>query len=259
MVRGGFAAMTPHEREFFLHNGYLRVEGALAGDHLKGIQQAFDQVWEAEGGEGNKRVATHQLLKYRPFIGLIDHPPIVDLHRALFGRQTQLLSYDLLRQGPHSAFPDRRWHRDFSFPGDTPLAVNTIIFLDDINEQTGPTRVVPRTHLGEHDVPKDTITTPLEGEVAFPVAAGTAILINAAIWHTGARNDSDGLRRGIYMYYGYWWLKQYGSEQALPWQALEGASQERLELLGVKMPGRDLHMYDPTDGRAPRETRPTSV
>ena len=42
------------------------------------------------------------------------------------------------------------------------------------------------------------------------------------------------------------WLKRYEFEQALPWQALEGASEQRLRLLGVKMPDRDLHMYDPT-------------
>ena len=61
----------------------------------------------------------------------------------------------------------------------------------------------------------------------------------------GGRNASAGLRRGIYLYYGYWWLKRYESERALPWQAFEGASEQRLRLLGVRMPGRDLHMYEP--------------
>ena len=71
------------------------------------------------------------------------------------------------------------------------------------------------------------------------------MFINSAIWHTGGRNRSDGLRRGIYLYYGYWWLKRYESHEALPWQALQGASEQRLPLLGVKMPDRDIHMYDP--------------
>ena len=44
---------------------------------------------------------------------LIEHPPILDRHRAIFGNQVQLLQYDLLRQGPrNSAFPERSWHRD---------------------------------------------------------------------------------------------------------------------------------------------------
>lgn len=58
-------------------------------------------------------------------------------------------------------------------------------------------------------------------------------------------NELDGLRRSIYLYYGYWWLKRYESGQALPWQALTAASERKLQLLGVKMPDRDLHMYDP--------------
>ena len=75
---------------------------------------------------------------------------------------------------------------------------------------------------------------------------GDAIFINSAVWHTGGRNEGDGLRRGIYLYYGYWWLKRYESDQALPWQALEGADAQRLTLLGVRNPGgADLHQYSP--------------
>jgi len=54
------------------------------------------------------------------------------------------------------------------------------------------------------------------------------------------------LRRGIYLYFGYWWLKRYEAETILPWQALAGASEQRLRLLGLKMPDRDIHQYDPT-------------
>jgi len=234
--------ITTDEKQFFLEQGYLKVEGVLVGEHLREIQRAFDEVWEAEKAPP---CSQHQLLKHQPFIDLIEHAPILDRQRAIFGNQVQLLQYDLLRQGPHSAFPERRWHRDFSFAGDRPLAINTILFVDDIGSETGPTRVVPRTHLGEARPSREQLERPLEGEVAVECPAGTAIFINAAIWHTGARNDSDGLRRGIYLYYGYWWLKRYNDEQALPWQAMEGASARRLQLLGLKMPDRDLHMYDP--------------
>jgi ectoine hydroxylase-related dioxygenase (phytanoyl-CoA dioxygenase family) len=235
--------ITHKERASFLEHGYLAVEGVLAGAHLATIQEAFDTVWEAEG---DKHVTQHGLLKYRPFIELIEHPPILDRHRAIFGNQVQLLQYDLLRQGPHNTtFPVRRWHRDFTFPGERPLAINTILFLDDIRGAAGPTRVVPGTHHGEALPPAERRNEPLEGEVSVECPAGTAIFINAAIWHTGARNESAGLRRGIYLYYGYWWLKRYESTQTLPWQALEGASEQRLRLLGYKMPDRDLHMYAP--------------
>jgi ectoine hydroxylase-related dioxygenase (phytanoyl-CoA dioxygenase family) len=79
--------------------------------------------------------------------------------------------------------------------------------------------------------------------VAVHASAGDAVFINSAIWHSGGRNRSDGLRRAIYLYYGYWWLKPYEADQQRPWQALEGAGEQRLRLLGVKMPAPDLHQY----------------
>jgi hypothetical protein len=233
--------ITTDERDFFQREGYLHVPGVLAGDHLRLIQDEFDRVWEIE----KPKVNQHRLLKYQPFIDLIEHPPILERHKAIFGNQVQLLQYDLLRQGPGSTFPERAWHRDFVFPGDRPLSINTIIMLNEMSEERGPTRIVPRTHLGDQLPPADQVKQPLPGEVAVYAAPGDAVFINSAIWHTGGRNTTDGLRRGIYLYYGYWWLKRYESEQTLPWQALVNASEGRLRLLGVQMPDRDLHMYDP--------------
>ena len=236
---------TEQERGFFDENGYLIAPGVLAPDHLTLIRAEFDRVWEKEG----PRVSQHQLLKYPAFIELIEHPPILDRHRAIFGAQTQLLQYDLLRQGPDSTSPERSWHRDFAFPGDRPVTINTILYLDDMDEERGPTRVVPKTHRGDAAPTSEQSGQPLPGEMAAQVKAGDAVFINSAIWHTGGRNQSPTeLRRGIYLYYGYWWVKRYESERALPWQAFENASEQRLRLLGVKMPDNDLHMYDPTKG-----------
>lgn len=236
--------MFGEEKAFFMENGYIVVENVVEGSHLQQVRDAFEEVWEREGPPVNQ----HKLLKHRVFRDLIEHPPILDRHKAMFGNQVQLLQYDLLRQEPNSSFPERSWHRDFVFPGDVPLSVNTIVFIDEITEEHGPTRLVPASHVGAQLPPRDRLHEPLEGEIAVEVSAGTAIFINSAIWHSGARNRSGGLRRGIYLYYGYWWLKRYDSAQRLPWQAYEGASEQRLQLLGIKMPGRDLHMYDPAEG-----------
>lgn len=233
--------ITPEEKRFFLEQGYLHVPGVLSGDYLQLIQDEFDRVWELE----KPKVNQHRLLKHRVFIDLIEHPPILDRQRAIFGQQVQLLQYDLLRQGPHSDRPPRAWHRDFVFPGDRPLTINTIIMLNEMTEERGPTRIVPGTHRGTELPPPAFHHQPLAGEVAVYAQPGDAVFINGAIWHTGGCNQTDGVRRGIYLYYGYWWLKRYESEQTLPWQALEQASEQRLRLLGVKMPDRDIHQYEP--------------
>ncbi len=231
---------TPDEHAFFLENGYLHVPNILTGEHLTQIQSEFDRVWELE----KPPVSQHKLLKHRAFIDLISHPPILERHQAIFGGQTQLLQYDLLRQGPrNTAMPDYGWHRDFTMRGDYPLSINTILYLNDITEETGPTRVVPGSHRGVERPSAAQSVGPIAGEVPVYASAGDAVFINSAIWHTGGCNHSDGLRRGIYLYYGYWWLKRYEAERDLPWQALENADATRLQLLGVKMPAGDIHMY----------------
>lgn len=233
---------TAEEKTFFLEHGYLHAKGVVEGEHLELLRREFDRIWALE----KPRVNQHKLLKYPVFIDLIEHPPIVDRHRAIFGAQTQLLQYDFLRQGPKSESAERGWHRDFVFPGDRPISINTILYLDDMTEEVGPTRVVPGSHRGEAlPVARD---QPHRDEIAVCAAAGDAAFINGAIWHTGGRNKGEGLRRGVYLYFGYWWLKRYESEQVIPWQATENASAARLELLGIKMPDRDIHMYRPDAG-----------
>lgn len=233
---------TQEEMDFFLEHGYLHAKGVLSGDYLTYIQEEFDRVWELE----KPPVSQEKLLKHPSFIELFEHGPILDRIRAVFGSQTQLLQYDLLRQGPHHTGPERAWHRDFTFPGDRPLTINTIIMLNQMTEERGPTRVVPGTHRGVQIPRGDQIKQPLPDEVAVYADPGDAVFINGAIWHTGGINTTDGARRGIYIYYGYWWLKRYSWERSiLPWQAVEGASQQRLQLLGLKMPGWDIHMYEP--------------
>ena len=74
--------------------------------------------------------------------------------------------------------------------------------------------------------------------------AGDAVLINTAVWHTGGRNPGSGLRRAVYLHYGWWWLKGYEVHQDLPWQVFVDASEQRLHLLGVKMPDPRFQMYE---------------
>lgn len=235
--------ITQEGRAQFLEQGYLVVPDILVGAHLARVRDEFERVWSAEGPPCTQA----KLLKHAAFLELMEHPPILDRQRAMFGNQVQLLYYELLRQGPHSEVPKRSWHRDFAFPGDHPLSINTLLFVDDITADKGPTCVIPGSHRGQDSPPHHPpLTDSLPGEVPLPVSAGSAIFLNSATWHSGGRNESTGRRRVIYLYFGYWWLKRYESiERGVPWQALAGASELRLQLLGLRMPDQDLFHYDP--------------
>lgn len=225
---------------FFNQNGYVLIKNVLDQEHLTLIRETFIEVWDKEGPPCNQ----HKLLKYEPLIQLIEHAPILDNMWALYGSQTQLLQYDFLYQPPANEGPARSWHRDFTFPGDHPLSTNTILYLQDMDEEIGPTYVVPGSHRGWLQIPQgEAKNQPMQNEVAVAAKAGDAAIINSAILHSGSINRStERHRRNLYMYYGHWWLKRYQSQQNLPWQCLQNASEQRLQLLGLKQPG-DLHIY----------------
>src|SRR5262245_34087998 len=73
--------------------------------------------------------------------------------------------------------------------------------LDDFTPENGATRVVPGSHR---------ITRPLAKDLAQPLArhrdekvivgsAGSVLIFNGYLWHSGRRNDSKGPRRAIQM------------------------------------------------------------
>ena len=164
--------MTDAEREFFFEHGYLHARAALGDSMLTVIREEFEQIW-ATDGRANQLV----LLKHRTFIDLIEHPPILDRHAAIFGRQTQLLQYDFLRQEPGSTFPLRSWHRDLSFPGEKPVSINTIVYLDRMDDASGPTYVVPGSHLAQSCRQQTPETNPIP--MKYPSTQSRAMLYSS--------------------------------------------------------------------------------
>jgi ectoine hydroxylase-related dioxygenase (phytanoyl-CoA dioxygenase family) len=234
------------EREAFERDGYMVVRKLLDPDALAILTGECESALEKEKKEGKLlHLNQSRLLKYRPFLELIEHPAILERHRVFFGEQVQLLQADLVVQRPGHEGPKRAWHRDFSFPGDIPLSINTIIYLDPMTDDRGPTYVVPGTHRGRALPPgDDTKHLPRSDEVPVYAEPGDALFFNSAVWHSGGINHTDGSRRGLYLYYGHWWMKRYREEDLdLPPQAFDDASEQRLKLLGAKMPHPDLHMY----------------
>lgn len=236
--------------EFFNTNGYILLKNVLDNDHLKKIQACFKKI----AGDCNTKAKWNQhiLLKHQEMIDLIEHPPIIDNIRALYGSRTQLLQYDFLYQPPSCKGDQRLWHRDLVFPGDNIISNNSILYLEDIDEESGPTYVVPGSHRGWIDLPEgEALKQPREDEVAIHAKAGDMAVINSAILHSGGLNKSKTChRRNIYMYFGYWWMKRYENNQLLPWECLKDSTETRLELLGVKQYSGDMHIYKPDALRA---------
>ncbi|MCP4383049.1 MAG: hypothetical protein GY798_16775 [Hyphomicrobiales bacterium] len=99
---------------------------------------------------------------------------------------------------------------------------NGLLLFDDMTETNGPTRVVPGSHLwpsvniplvniGDWEAPTLTpeeqalipadLAAPHEKEIRVETPAGSVIIINSALWHSGTTNQSGDRRRVLHLTY----------------------------------------------------------
>lgn len=218
-------------------DGYAFIREVIPHEQVCKLRVAFDSLWKRH----DRSVDQRQLLAIPEFIELLDNSRILGELSAVFGDQLQLLMYALRNHDAGDDLRERDWHRDFSFVCDRTVAVNVILYLDDTTD-VAPTLVVPGSHRWR-STPGDRFE-PRRDEVPLPAMAGDVVLNDATLWHSRGRNATRSPRRLVLLYFGYWWLKRYEFDSALPWQVLESASARRLQLLGLRMPGRDLHLYE---------------
>ena len=112
-----------------------------------------------------------------------------------------------------------------------------MIYLDDLNADTGPVAVVPESHNWlDRDPPPDTYE-PIEGEVEVRVKAGGAVLIHGNLWHRALPTLNAKRRMLIFSYTPTWLRKSpHGGpqpENGLTKAFLEEADLEAQMLLGV--------------------------
>jgi hypothetical protein len=223
----------------FGDQGFHTGRGALSGSDLEDARAEFDRLYESHPAGVDQRV----LLTSPIFRRLLLDPAIMAVPRAVFGAQCQLLMYALRRGHGHFDHAPRKWHRDFEFVSDRLLSLNLILYLDDLPADDGATMVIPGSHR-EREFTHPPVA-PVESEVAMPVNAGDVLFNWSTLVHSGSPCTSDRSRRLVLIYFGYWWLKRYEHDHQLPWQAYVDAGEDWLALVGLRMPGRDLHV-DPT-------------
>jgi ectoine hydroxylase-related dioxygenase (phytanoyl-CoA dioxygenase family) len=83
------------------------------------------------------------------------------------------------------------------------VACNSGWMLDDFKVENGATRVVPGSHLWgkrpEDEMEDPRATRPDEVRITGP--AGSLVVFNGYLWHSGTHNGSDRPRRGVFQVY----------------------------------------------------------
>jgi len=191
----------------------------------------------------------------------VAHPILLDLVEQLMGPFAQLDNLTLAAMPP--AKPDQRgigWHRDrWAFcpeePGyRAPLAMNAIFYLDGLDDQMGPLRVIPKSHRQPVFMEGDTWTNPHPDELLIKPGPRDVVVIHHALLHSGTANHSDRLRFFFSIYYNKSWLRATDHHtgprtQAVIAQARARNDHRTLRLFGIEeqLQARCNHAFRTSD------------
>ena len=112
------------------------------------------------------------------------------------------------------------------------MAAQAIFCISDFSEETGGTIIWPGSHKWAEVPPEDFESTP-SGWIVTEAPAGSVIMLNSGVWHTGGINQSDSPRDTLISYFQRWWIRGY-NEQLPPGISRSASSLERR---GAATPG----------------------
>ena len=206
--------------------GYLVIENVLTVDDIAKIGARLDALLDAEGEDAGKEV--HQEAGTDRLANLVDKGAVFEIfytHPKFVAAAAYILSGDIKFSALTARFAKpgegaQILHRDYGtvkVPG-VWEAVNSIWLLDDYTVENGATRVVPGSHLWPTPPPSEEAGSPLvsdedsqaaENDLRDPVnkhpeqrlvvqKAGTVVVFNCNLWHSGTLNQTQQRRRGVY-------------------------------------------------------------
>jgi len=233
-------AIPKDYREQWDEEGYIILEDALEGDHLKEIQDAFKKHADAalpswiEGVRSGRRSAgsfdiPKAMEKEDAFIDLADHPNWFGLIDE-FSQRDPLFINGQFRTVPPNPISYVGWHPDIPYDG--PIHPKMQIYLEDVGPGEGGFAFIPGSHRrekGPYFRPQRLETMP--GHREFTGRAGTAILFNGYGWHTSTINRTGHPRRSVILIYEKWNENRHDPERHRG--IAERLTPERKRLFGV--------------------------
>jgi ectoine hydroxylase-related dioxygenase (phytanoyl-CoA dioxygenase family) len=209
-------------------DGFFIVENVLSKADIQLMRDEFERVHAAERERGGHEVhvepgarrISNIFNKTTAFDKMLAIPEVLAASSYLLG-EIKLHGANL--RDPVKGFGQQDLHVDVPKKFDDDWwVVNSMIMLDDMTLENGPTRVVPGSHkwapinvpyvnIGdwepapltaedEQRVPKD-LSAPYPGEVLVEAPVGCAIICNSSMWHSGTLKKGDAPRRMMHLTY----------------------------------------------------------
>jgi ectoine hydroxylase-related dioxygenase (phytanoyl-CoA dioxygenase family) len=221
--------LTPEQRRQLDEEGYFVVPDVFSPAEVEEMRSEFERLRTIEGQFGGHEVhiepgaprLSNLFNKSAAFDRCLSCKPTLAAAHYLLG---EIRVYSLNARNPLKGQGQQMLHSDVPRVSPTDWrVVNSMVMLDDMTPDNGPTRVVPGSHKWvpinvpdvnmaevkeivvrpeERDmVPKDP-TAPHPKEIRVTGRAGSVAVINGHIWHGGTRNDSGAPRRVLHLAIG---------------------------------------------------------
>lgn len=184
------------------------------------------------------------------FVELAQNSPVQDKIDLLLGDACVIRNYSAVRLKPNVKNMASNVHKDsprFS-PGYL-LSVQVLFFIDDFTAETGATWLLPGSHNAEE---RPTDAQFFERGIRIFGKAGTALIFDSQLWHSGGDNVSPAPRRGIAVVYTRSFIKQeIDFVRALKPETLAKLDETGRRLIGwnVRVPASLEEFYLPESER----------
>lgn len=198
------STLTAEEKRQLDEDGYLVLPDVYDESMLTELRDGFDAIVAKERGDltGKESGTRHpkDLLNHDPvFVDACLHSRILAAVHHVLARPFRLVQCsgrDPLpgfgQQGLHTDWMPRQPHEPF-------YVTTAICMLDAFADGNGQTRVVAGTHLRRDAVPK-ALSDPAShhsDQLLITAQAGSVLVFNGHLWHSGTRNDSTRSRRAL--------------------------------------------------------------
>jgi ectoine hydroxylase-related dioxygenase (phytanoyl-CoA dioxygenase family) len=271
--------LTTEQRRALDEDGFFVVADVFAPDEVAEMRAEFDRLRALEGELGGHEVhiepgaprLSNLFNKSAAYDRLLACKPTMAAAHYLLG---EIRIYSLNARNPLQGQGQQLLHSDVPRVHATDWrVVNSMVMLDDMTADNGPTRVVPGSHkwvpinvpdvnMGEvteiRVTPEDRAimptdpTAPHPQEVRVTGKAGSVAVINGHIWHGGTRNESGAPRRVLHLAIGRRDLPQQLNEREhLTPELLERSGPAHRFLLDIEGAEPKVFGYPPL----PKEVR----
>lgn len=210
---------SPADVDALVRDGFLVVENRFAGAELDTLRDALMEVAAREGHavrsgrEWGGVFLRHLMDKHPAFLPLLRCEPCLSIARAALGPQVRVLPLTGRIAWPDTDGQATPWHlhqRVVPVPRPAffslPHVIDALIYLDDLDADSGPLCVVPGSHRWEERLFPGGPHDDIDGQVTLSVPAGSVVLIHGNLWHRGLPTTPRGrLRRLLILPYTHVW------------------------------------------------------